>query len=144
MYQSNEHNLGNTSSMQVTLILLLLCIQAFHIFVGYSGEILQRKTALISQDSPEEVNSKYPKRVTENPQALPGPQYSSIDWHVHVIGITCDIINDNLQLGTAIDFKISVFYDMKNHEQCTKPYLQKNYDPQMSKSFPRKIFHKTK
>ncbi|KAI1702103.1 transthyretin-like family domain-containing protein [Ditylenchus destructor] len=43
----------------------------------HSEGVLQRSVAV--------TNSKYPKAVTENPRAEPGPQYSAIDYHVRVI-----------------------------------------------------------
>ncbi|KAI1712102.1 transthyretin-like family domain-containing protein [Ditylenchus destructor] len=43
----------------------------------HSERVLQRSVAV--------TNSKYPKAVTENPKAEPGPQYSAIDYHVRVI-----------------------------------------------------------
>ncbi|KAI1700871.1 transthyretin-like family domain-containing protein [Ditylenchus destructor] len=54
-------------------------------FLSHSGETMQRRNALTSLDSQEESSSKNSKHLIENPQALPGPQYSSFDWHVHVI-----------------------------------------------------------
>ncbi|KAI1711006.1 transthyretin-like family domain-containing protein [Ditylenchus destructor] len=72
--------------MKIRLISILLFVQALQHTLGLpSDETIPRPNALIPQESLEESNSKYPKRLTENPQALPGPQYSSIDWHVHVI-----------------------------------------------------------
>ncbi|KAI1731129.1 transthyretin-like family domain-containing protein [Ditylenchus destructor] len=72
--------------MKIRLILILLSVQALQHSLGLlSDETIQRRNALTPQELLEESNSKYPKRLPENPQALPGPQYSSIDWHVHVI-----------------------------------------------------------
>ncbi|KAI1713746.1 transthyretin-like family domain-containing protein [Ditylenchus destructor] len=40
---------------------------------------------MLTTNPTEEAESKYPMRVTVNPKAEPGPQYSSIDWHVRVL-----------------------------------------------------------